>query len=133
MDTADYYNNADTKEAIKTIHAALDQGIRLIDTSPSYGWRAAEKIVGKAISGRRDHVEIAIKCGVWWKNERGSPNGTKNSKPTYICLSPDAIEAQLNDSLRGLGVGYIDLLRVQKPSISPELTPVKENMDCIKF
>ena len=131
MDTADYYNNADTKKAIKTVHAALDQGIRLIDTAPSYGWGAAEKIVGKAISGRRDQVEIATKCGVWWKSRRGSPNGTKNGKDTYICLSPDAIEAQLEDSLRGLGVDYVDLLQVHKPSIPPDLTPIEETMDCL--
>ncbi|MFL2527143.1 MAG: aldo/keto reductase [Candidatus Azotimanducaceae bacterium] len=125
-----------TRQVLKRrsdIHAALDQGVRLIGTAPFNGSGAAEKIVGQAISGRRQQVEIATKFGVWRKSERGSPNGTKNSKLTCICLSPDAIEAQLNDSLRGLGVDYIELLRVHKPSISPELTPVKENMDCIKF
>ena len=65
IDNSDSSTKADAKETIKAIHAALDQGIRLIDTAPSYGWGQAEHVVGKAISGRRDQVEIATKCGVW--------------------------------------------------------------------
>ena len=131
IDNSDSSTKADAKGIIKAIHAALDQGIRLIDTAPSYGWGKAEHVVGKAISGRRGQVEIATKCGIWWKSRRGSPNGMKNGQDTYICLSSDAIEAQLEDSLRLLGVDYIDLLQVHKPAIPPELTPIEETMECL--
>ena len=47
MDTADYYNKTDTKEAIRAIHAALDQGIHLIDPAHSYVW------LGSGLENRR--------------------------------------------------------------------------------
>ena len=46
----------DDKQSINAIHSALDHGITLIDTAPSYGWGHSEHIVGKAINGRRDKV-----------------------------------------------------------------------------
>src|ERR1700741_2258989 len=53
----------DEKEAIKTIHAALDQGINLIDTAPVYGFGRSEEIVGRALAdgGRRKRALIATK------------------------------------------------------------------------
>ena len=76
----DTFEGEDDNESVKAIHAALDSGVTLIDTAPSYGWGHSEEVVGKAIKGRRDQVVIATKCGVWWEDERGSYNGVKDRK-----------------------------------------------------
>ncbi|TWM31915.1 General stress protein 69 [Bacillus paralicheniformis] len=59
------WGGSDEKEAIQTIHAALDQGINLIDTAPAYGFGQSEEIVGKAVQqyGERDRVILATKSG----------------------------------------------------------------------
>jgi aryl-alcohol dehydrogenase-like predicted oxidoreductase len=44
------WGGADERESTRTIHAALDQGINLIDTAPAYGFGHSEEIVGKAVA-----------------------------------------------------------------------------------
>ena len=121
----------DDRQSIRAIHAALDHGVNLIDTAPSYGWGHAEEVVGQAISDRREKVIIATKCGIWWQDQRGSYNGTKNGKETYVSLRPDTIAIEIENSLKRLGVEHIDLLQCHKPAIPPEETPVEETMDCL--
>ena len=121
----------DDKQSINAIHSALDHGITLIDTAPSYGWGHSERIVGKAIKGRRDKVVIATKCGVWWKDKRGSPNGVKDGKEVTVSLRPDTIQIEVEDSLKRLNTDYIDLLQCHKPSMPPEETPIEETMECL--
>src|SRR5271169_744081 len=62
------WGGSDEAEAIRTIHAALDRGITLIDTAPVYGFGHAEEIVGKALAsdGRRHRALIATKAGLDW-------------------------------------------------------------------
>ena len=55
---------ANDRESLNAIHAALDRGVTLIDTAPSYGWGHCERIIGRAIKGRREEAVIATKCGV---------------------------------------------------------------------
>ena len=119
------------KEFVKAIRAAIDSGVTLIDTAPSYGWGHSEEVVGKAIRGRRDQVVIATKCGVWWEDERGSYNGIKDGKENYVSLRPDTITIEVENSLRRLGVDTIDLLQCHKPAIPPEETPIPETMGCL--
>ena len=121
----------DEKQSIRAIHAALDHGINLIDTAPSYGWGHAEKVVGKAIHDRRDKVIIATKCGIWWQDKRGSYNGIKDGRENYVSLRPDTIVIEVENSLKRLGVDRIDLLQCHKPAIPPEETPIAETMDCL--
>src|SRR5579864_344746 len=64
------WGGSDEAESIRTIHAALDKGINLIDTAPVYGFGVSEEIVGKAIEqrGRREDVLLATKVGIEWRN-----------------------------------------------------------------
>ena len=124
-------NGDNDKEYVKAIHAALDRGVTLIDTAPSYGWGHSEEVIGKAIQGRRDNVVIATKCGVWWHDDRGSPMGEKDGKNIRVSLRPDTIRIEVEDSLRRLGVDTIDLLQCHKPAVEPELTPIAETMGCL--
>jgi len=100
MGMSEFYGRADEAEAIATIRRALDLGVTLLDTADMYGPFTNEKLVGKAIAGRRDEVELATKFG----NERredGSWVGI-NGRPEYVRAACDA-------SLERLGIETIDL------------------------
>lgn len=73
------WGGSDEKEAIQTIHAALDEGINLIDTAPAYGFGQSEEIVGKAVQqyGERDRVILATKSGLDWKQEQLYRDGSR--------------------------------------------------------
>jgi aryl-alcohol dehydrogenase-like predicted oxidoreductase len=100
MGMSDFYGGRDEDEALKTIAYALDNGVNFLDTADMYGPFTNEKLVGKAIAGRRNDVILATKFG----NER-SPDGKflgVNGKPEYVRSACEA-------SLKRLGVDHIDL------------------------
>ncbi|HKG63694.1 MAG TPA: aldo/keto reductase [Solirubrobacteraceae bacterium] len=100
MGMSEFYGSADEGEAIATIQRALDLGISFLDTADMYGPFTNEKLVGRAIAGRRDEVVLATKFG----NERGEDGSFLgiNGKPDYVRAACDA-------SLERLGVEHIDL------------------------
>ncbi len=67
-----WWGDSDDNQSIKAIQAAIAAGVTMIDTAPAYGWGHSEEVVGKAIKGQRDKVILSTKCGLWWKDERGS-------------------------------------------------------------
>jgi aryl-alcohol dehydrogenase-like predicted oxidoreductase len=100
MGMSEFYGRADEGEAIATIQRALELGVTLLDTADMYGPFTNEKLVGRAISDRREQVVLATKFG----NERredGSWVGI-NGSPEYVRSACDA-------SLERLGVEHIDL------------------------
>jgi aryl-alcohol dehydrogenase-like predicted oxidoreductase len=100
------WGGSDEAESIRTIHAALDKGINLIDTAPVYGFGVSEETVGKAIEqrGRREDVFIATKVGLEWHNGSISRNSSR-----------DRIRQEVQDSLRRLRTNYIDIYQVHWP------------------
>ncbi|WP_427173756.1 aldo/keto reductase [Arthrobacter sp. 92] len=100
MGMSEFYGTGDEQESAATIHAFLDAGGTLLDTADMYGPFTNEKLVGRAIAGRRSEVVLATKFG----NERredGSWVGI-NGRPEYVRSACDA-------SLQRLGVDHIDL------------------------
>jgi aryl-alcohol dehydrogenase-like predicted oxidoreductase len=100
MGMSEFYGTTDEAESIATIHRALDLGVTFLDTADMYGVGANEQLVGKAIDGRRDEVDLATKFG----NER-NPDGSWigiNGRPEYVLAACEA-------SLQRLGVEVIDL------------------------
>jgi aryl-alcohol dehydrogenase-like predicted oxidoreductase len=93
------YGAADEAEATATIHRALDLGIDFFDTAEVYGMFENEKLLGRALKGRRDGVVIATKFG--FKIENGHLVGT-DSRPEHVKAVAEA-------SLNRLGVDVIDL------------------------
>lgn len=91
---------SDDAESIRTIHRALDLGVRLIDTAEIYGPYVNEELVGQAIRDRRDEVVVATKYGL--VSHAGDGPGNLDS-------SPDNIRTAVEGSLRRLGVDHIDL------------------------
>jgi methylglyoxal reductase len=118
----------DDARSIETIQAALDAGINLLDTAPAYGWGHSERLIAKAIDGRRDEVLLATKCGLWWDDARGSYFTEFNGKSLYRSLRPDTIAIEVERSLRDLATDHIDLYQVHWPAVEPEKTPVADTM-----
>jgi aryl-alcohol dehydrogenase-like predicted oxidoreductase len=109
-----YWGAQDEAEAVRAIHAAIDEGINWIDTAPFYGWGRAEEIVGRAIRDRRDKVLVFTKCGTF----------RDRSGDDFMDLSPEAIRSDLTQSLVRLGLEHVDLL--QPHDVDPRV-PVEES------
>lgn len=100
------WGGTDEAEAIRTIHAALEKGVNLIDTAPVYGFGRSEEIVGRAIAQKkcRDRVFISTKTGLDWKDGKVFRN-----------CSPDYLRRNLADSLKNLQTDYIDIFYIHWP------------------
>ena len=118
----------DDRESIRTIQAAIDLGINLIDTAPAYGFGRSERVVGQAVRGRRDRVILATKCGLWWDDTRGSFFADFDGRKLYRSLRPDTLRLELDASLKRLGVDCIDLYQTHWPSAPPDFTPIAETL-----
>ncbi len=100
MGMSEFYGTTDEDQSTETIQRALDIGVTFLDTADMYGPFTNELLVGKAVAGRRDEVQLATKFG----NERGE-DGSRigiNGRPEYVRKACDA-------SLKRLGVDHIDL------------------------
>jgi aryl-alcohol dehydrogenase-like predicted oxidoreductase len=116
MGMSEFYGSTNESEAIATIHRALDLGVNFLDTADMYGPFTNEKLVGKAIRGRRGQVIVATKFG----NERradGTWIGT-NGKRDYVRAACDA-------SLQRLGIEVIDLYYQHRVDTS---VPIEETI-----
>src|SRR5580658_10352708 len=94
------WGGTDERESIRTIHAALDKGITLIDTAPVYGFGVSEEIVGKALGERGHREKVCIATTGELECHHGSV--TRNS-------SAARSRKEVQDSLRRLRTDYIDI------------------------
>jgi pyridoxine 4-dehydrogenase len=120
MGMSDFYGPSDRTESIATIHAALDQGITLLDTGDFYGMGHNEMLIGEALKGRkRDQVQISVKFGAL-------------RSPTREWLGYDSRPAAVRNfvaySLQRLGVDYIDIYR---PARLDPAVPIEDTVGAI--
>jgi aryl-alcohol dehydrogenase-like predicted oxidoreductase len=117
MGMSAFYGATDEREAVATIHRALEEGCNFLDTSDMYGPHTNEELVGRAIAGRREQVFLATKFGI--KLELGPPpRRAVDGSPAYV---REACEG----SLRRLGVEHVDLYYQHR--VDPR-TPIEETV-----
>jgi aryl-alcohol dehydrogenase-like predicted oxidoreductase len=99
MSMAGAYAVSDDADGIATIHRAIDLGVTFFDTADIYGPHTNERLVGRALAGRRDDVVLATKFG----NVRDA-----DGKP-YVDGRPAYVREAIDASLQRLGVDHVDL------------------------
>jgi len=120
MGMSEFYGEHDEREALATIHLALDLGINFLDTADAYGPFTNEQLVGRAIQGHRDEVVLATKFGNV-RDAAGRFLGI-NGRPEYVMAACDA-------SLRRLGVNTIDLYYQHR--VDPN-TPIEDTVGAME-
>ncbi|MEV6759315.1 aldo/keto reductase [Streptomyces sp. NPDC051105] len=115
MGMSEGYGPTSWDDAIATVHRALDLGVTLIDTADAYAFGHNEVLVGRAIAGRRDQVQLATKTGI---DRTGSDTWVLRGEAGYIKRACDA-------SLLRLGVDHIDLYYLHRP---PQTAEIEESV-----
>lgn len=111
MGMSEGYGPTSWDDAISTIHRALDLGVTLIDTADAYAFGHNEVLVGRALAGRREEVQLATKTGI---DRMGADTWTLRGDPGYIRRACEA-------SLLRLGVDHIDLYYLHRPPQNAEI------------
>jgi len=119
MGMSGMYGATDERESIRTIQTAIDRGITLLDTGDFYGMGHNELLVGRAIQGRRERVQLSVKFGAL----RGPDNGWHG-----IDTRPVAVKNFAAYSLKRLGVDVIDIYR---PARLDPAVPIEDTVGAI--
>ncbi|MFO0750952.1 MAG: aldo/keto reductase [Myxococcota bacterium] len=100
-------------EARRIIDLAIARGVTLFDTANAYVDGESERILGRALRGRRDAVAVATKVGSW-KREG---------------LAPERVRAALDASLGRLGMDHVDLYYLHVPDPA---TPIEATLEAVR-
>lgn len=127
------WGGTDDDAAVRAMQRGIDLGVTCIDTAPVYGMGHSERIVGRAIAGRRDQVIVATKCGLRWDAEEGqhyfdTTDNEGNPRRIFRNLRPESIRHECEQSLKRLGVDTIDLYQCHWPDPT---TPVDDTMEAL--
>jgi aryl-alcohol dehydrogenase-like predicted oxidoreductase len=112
MGMSEWYGRTDWDESIATIHRALDLGVTFLDTADIYGAGHNEVLVGRAIAGHRDEVQLATKFGV---------DRTGGDSQRVVRGERGYVKRACESSLLRLGVDTIDLYYLHRPPQTAEI------------
>ena len=112
-----HYGSFDDAEVVRAIHRSIDLGVTLFDTAAVYGWGEGEKLLGRAIAGKREDIVLVSKGGLFW-DAPGAPSQRNSSR--------EALTRGLDESLSKLGTDYLDLYLIHWPD---ESRPMSEPME----
>jgi aryl-alcohol dehydrogenase-like predicted oxidoreductase len=129
------WGGADSKDAVRAIETAIDNGMTTIDTAPVYGFGLSEELVKKAVKGKRSKVQLLTKFGMVWDEKKGdfffkSTDNSGKAIDIYKYSSKERVLKDCDDSLRRLGTDYIDLYQIHWPDST---TPVSETMEALSI
>jgi aryl-alcohol dehydrogenase-like predicted oxidoreductase len=129
------WGGADANDAIMAIETAIDNGMTTIDTASVYGFGLSEELVGKAIHGKRDKVQIITKFGMAWDKKEGefffaSKDNSGKDIDIHRHASKQKVLQDCDDSLRRLQTDYIDLFQIHWPDPT---THVSETMEALEI
>ena len=110
------WGKVDDAESIWAIHAGLDLGVNFLDTAANYGAGHSERILAKALEGKRDQVVIATKFG-FLVDEKSKVVRTDDA------VLVENIRRDCESSLRRLNTDYIDIYQLHQGGLDPEKAP----------
>jgi aryl-alcohol dehydrogenase-like predicted oxidoreductase len=113
------YGKTDDAQSIAVIHAAIERGVNVLDTGDFYGSGHNELLIGKAIAGHREQVQLSLKFGML----RGPDNSVGG-----IDARPAAVKNFLAYSLVRLGTDYVDVYR---PARLDPAVPIEDTIGAI--
>lgn len=113
------YGAFDNAEIVAAVHRAIDLGVTLFDTAPTYGFGQSEEILGQALGARRKDVVLVSKTAISW--DPRSQTRKYDSRYTTVKTINEA-------SLKRLGTDYLDLLLIHWPDAD---TPLAETMEAL--
>lgn len=118
------WGEVDDEESIRAIHAALGRGVNFFDTANVYGAGHSERVLGRAIAGRRSEVVIATKFNAVFDETTRQVTGSD--------ASPEGIRKACDESLRRLNTDYIDLYQFHDNGYPAEKAgPVWETLETL--
>ncbi len=127
------WGKADEEDAVAAIRAAMDLGVNAVDTAPAYGLGQSERLVAKALAGRRDKVLIFTKYGLRADRTEGEFFFALDTfgapMKVYKNARKQAIFEECERSLRDLNTDYIDLYQCHWRD---NTTPLEETMEAME-
>lgn len=116
------WGEVDDNESIRAVQAALEMGVTFFDTANVYGAGHSERVLAKALSGKRDQVVIATKFNAVFDETTRQVTGGD--------VTPEGIRKACEDSLRRLETDYIDLYQFHDNGFPPENAgPVRDTLE----
>jgi len=123
-ETPQGWGEVDDEESIRAIHTALDRGVNFFDTANVYGAGHSERVLSRAIAGRRSQVVIATKFNAVFDETTRMVTGSD--------ASPEGIRKACEESLRRLNTDYIDLYQFHDNGYPAEkAAPVRETLETL--
>ncbi len=101
----------DDEESVRAVRRGIELGVTLFDTADVYGCGHSERVLGRAVAGRRDQVVLSTKFGLVFDEEKRTGAGT-DVRPAYVRRACEA-------SLRRLGTDRIDLYQLHGGADGP--------------
>jgi len=116
------WGEVDDEESVRAIHAAFDLGVSFFDTANVYGAGHSERVLGRALAGRRSQVVIATKFNGLFDEATRQMTGADSS--------PDGIRTACEESLRRLNTDCIDLYQFHDNAYpAGDSIPVRETLE----
>lgn len=118
------WGEVDDAESIRAIHAAIELGVNLFDTANVYGAGHSERVLGRALEGKREQMIIVTKFNALFDETTRQVTGSDSS--------PAGIRAACHDSLRRLNTDYVDVYLFHDNGFPVEQAgPVRETLEAL--